>query len=138
MTDNTVRLSPAATFWVILSALTLIALLVFSDILLPFVAGFVLAYLFHPIANLLCRAGLPRGVAAFTIIAILLLAIAAFLALIVPPIADQVSELIQDFPAITRRHGHTSTITTGIFCSSSRSRRSLERRARSSSSLRKM
>ncbi len=114
MTDNTVRLSPAATFWVILSALTLIALLVFSDILLPFVAGFVLAYLFHPIANLLCRAGLPRGVAAFTIIAILLLAIAAFLALIVPPIADQVSQLIQDFPGyyekarayINHHYGH--------------------------------
>ena len=48
MTDSTFRLSPNATFWVLFVALSLIALLVFSEILLPFAAGFVLAYLFQP------------------------------------------------------------------------------------------
>jgi predicted PurR-regulated permease PerM len=98
MTDSTVRLSPAATFWVVLLSLLLAALLIFSDILLPFAAGFVLAYLFHPIADRLSRAGLPRGAAAFLIIAVVTLLIAAFLALVVPPLAEQLGELIRQLP----------------------------------------
>jgi predicted PurR-regulated permease PerM len=114
MTDSTVRLSPQALFWVILTALALIALLVFSDILLPFVAGFVLAYLFHPLANWMSRAGVPRGVAALAIIAFLLFAIGIVLALIVPPIADQLAQLVQELPSyyerarnyLTQHYGH--------------------------------
>jgi predicted PurR-regulated permease PerM len=114
MTDNTVRISPAATFWVVLSSLALIALLVFSDILLPFVAGFILAYLFHPIADWMGRVGVHRNAAAFAIIAVVLLAIAIILALIVPPIVDQLSQLIQDLPGyydrarnyLTRHYGN--------------------------------
>ncbi len=99
MNDSTVRLSPAATFWVIFCALALMALLVFSQILLPFAAGFILAYLFHPIANRLRRAGVSRGAAAFAIIAMLILVVAIILALIVPPLFDQLSQLIQALPS---------------------------------------
>src|SRR5271166_6014558 len=114
MTDNAIRISPAATFWVVLSSLALIALLVFSEILVPFVAGFVLAYLFHPIADWMGRLGVHRHAAAFAIIAVVLLAIAIILALIVPPIVDQLSQLIQDLPGyydrarnyLTRHYGH--------------------------------
>jgi predicted PurR-regulated permease PerM len=103
MSDDTIRLSPHATFWVLFFALALIAFLIFSEILLPFVAGFILAYLFHPIANRMQRVGVHRGAAAFTIIAGLTLVIAVALALIVPPILKQLGQLIQDFPGYLQR-----------------------------------
>jgi predicted PurR-regulated permease PerM len=98
MTDTPFRLSPAATFWIVFSALALVVLLVFAKILLPFAAGFVLAYLFHPIANWMCRAGVPRGAAAFAVLAILMLMVAAILALIVPPVFDQLRQLVEELP----------------------------------------
>jgi predicted PurR-regulated permease PerM len=103
MTDDTVRLSPHATFWVLFFALALTAFVIFSEILLPFVAGFVLAYLFHPIVNLMRRAGVHRGVAAFTIIAGLTFIIVIIIALILPPILKQLSQLIQELPGYFQR-----------------------------------
>jgi predicted PurR-regulated permease PerM len=98
MNDNPIRLSPSATFWLLSLALALLALLVFEAILLPFAAGFVLAYLFHPIVDRLNRIGVGRGAAAFAIIAVLALAVAIILALIVPPVLDQLSQLIDQLP----------------------------------------
>lgn len=108
------RLSPAARFWVIFSALALAALVLFSPILLPFASGFVLAYLFHPIANRMCRAGLPRGLAAFLIVALLIVVLAAILALIAPPVFDQLGQLLKALPGwyersrgyIVHHYGH--------------------------------
>ena len=45
------------------SALALLALVQLSEILLPFVLGFTLAYFLDPLADRLERAGLPRLVA---------------------------------------------------------------------------
>jgi predicted PurR-regulated permease PerM len=98
MNDSTIRLSPNATFWVLFLSLALIGLLVFSEILLPFVAGFVLAYLFRPVVERLTGIGIPRGLAAFVIIAAVALIIAAIVALIVPPVVDQLVQLIQRVP----------------------------------------
>jgi predicted PurR-regulated permease PerM len=102
MTDSTSRLPPAAVFWAIFAALALAALWLFSDILLPFAAGFVLAYLLHPAADRLSRLGLPRGAAAFIIIVAVALLIAAILALIAPPLFNQISQLIDDLPGYYR------------------------------------
>src|SRR5258706_4962472 len=98
MSDDTIRLSPHATFWVLFFALALIAFLIFSEILLPFVAGFILAYLFHPIAHRMQRVGVHRCAAAVTIIAGFHLLIVVVLGLIVPPMLKPLCQLIQDFP----------------------------------------
>ena len=98
MTDSTFRLSPNATFWVLFVSLSLIALLVFSEILLPFAAGFVLAYLFQPFVDRMNRWGIDRGVGAFIIIAVVTLIIAIIAALILPPVIDQLAQLIQEIP----------------------------------------
>ena len=98
MPDSTIRLSPNATFWVLFFSLSLVALLVFSDILLPFVAGFVLAYLFQPFVDRMSRLGINRGVAAFIIIAVVALIVALIAALIVPPVIDQLVQLLQEVP----------------------------------------
>ncbi len=98
MNDSTFRLSPNATFWVLFFSLLLIALLVFYEILLPFAAGFVLAYLFQPFVDRMNRWGLDRGAAAFIIIAAAALIIALIVALIVPPLVDELAQLIQEAP----------------------------------------
>jgi predicted PurR-regulated permease PerM len=98
MNDSTIRLSPSATFWLLLLSLALTALLVFEQILLPFAAGFVLAYLFHPFVDRMNRVGIGRGAAAFAIIAVLALVIAIIIALIVPPVLDQLGQLIEALP----------------------------------------
>ncbi|MGC2395303.1 MAG: AI-2E family transporter, partial [Rhodomicrobium sp.] len=98
MTDSTFRLSPNATFWVLFVALSLIALLVFSEILLPFAAGFVLAYLFQPFVDRMNRWGIDRGIGAFIIIAVVTFIIAIIAALILPPVIDQLAQLIQEIP----------------------------------------
>jgi len=98
MTHSTFRLSPNATFWVLFFSLSLIALLVFYEILLPFAAGFVLAYLFQPFVERMNGWGLDRGVAAFIIIAAVALVFAVIAALILPPVIDQLGQLIQELP----------------------------------------
>ena len=98
MNDSTFRLSPNATFWVLFCSLSLVALLVFYEILLPFAAGFVLAYLFQPFVDRMNGWGLDRGVAAFIIIAVVALIIALIVALIVPPLVDELAQLIQELP----------------------------------------
>ena len=98
MNDSTFRLSPNATFWVLFFSLSLMALLVFYEILLPFVAGFVLAYLFQPFVERMSRWGIDRGVAAFIIIAVVALIFAIIAALIVPPVIDELAQLIQALP----------------------------------------
>ena len=102
MSDSTIRLSPNATFWVLFFSLSLIGLLVFSEILLPFVAGFVLAYLFKPFVERMSRWGINRGVAALIVIATVALTIALIVALIVPPVVSQLAQLVQDAPRYYR------------------------------------
>ena len=102
MSDSTIRLSPNATFWVLFISLSLIGLLVFYEILLPFVAGFVLAYLFKPFVERMNRWGINRGVAALIVIAAVALTIALIAALIVPPVISQLAQLIQDAPRYYR------------------------------------
>src|SRR5215469_14026028 len=102
MNDSITRLPPAAAFWAIFAALALAALWLFSAILLPFAAGFVLAYLFHPAADRLSRLGLPRGAAAFIVLVGVALLIAAILALIAPPLFNQIGQLIDDLPGYYR------------------------------------
>ncbi|MBT3070173.1 AI-2E family transporter [Rhodomicrobium sp. Az07] len=101
--DNTIRLSPHGTFWLVIVALGAIGLMVFADVLMPFAAGFVLAYLFHPLVDRLNRIGVHRGAAAFAIIAVLSLVFVAIFALLIPPLVDQLRQFAQDLPVYYQR-----------------------------------
>lgn len=98
ISGNTFRLPAAVVFWAVISVLAIATIVLFSGILLPFVAGFVLAYLFHPVVCGLRRVGIPRGVAAFIVVLASIVAAAFFIALIAPPIFDQLSRLIEHLP----------------------------------------
>jgi predicted PurR-regulated permease PerM len=64
------NLARPITFWIAMCAATIAAVVLLRDILLPFVAGLVLAYLFNPMANRLERLGLNRLLAALVIIGV--------------------------------------------------------------------
>ena len=98
MRDDTIRLSPHATFWLIAGVVVVMTLLLFSEILLPFAAGMVIAYLFHPIVDGMRKIGIHRGAAAFAIIGVVSLVIVTILSLILPPVLDQLGQLIQALP----------------------------------------
>jgi predicted PurR-regulated permease PerM len=58
------NLARPITFWIAMCAAVIAVVVLLREILLPFVAGLVLAYLFNPLANRLERMGLNRLVAA--------------------------------------------------------------------------
>jgi predicted PurR-regulated permease PerM len=85
-------------FWAVTAALLALFLYVFSDILLPFVAGMVLAYFLDPVADRLQRWGLSRVMATILILVAFILVFALALMLVIPLLAQQLSEFISWLP----------------------------------------
>ncbi len=82
---------------VALALLALIALL--RDILLPFVAGTVVAYFLNPVAERLERTGLGRTMAAAVIVAGVGVLVVLAAVLLVPFVAGQLRQLAETLPA---------------------------------------
>lgn len=85
-------------FWLGALAIFILFLMVFSSILLPFVAGMALAYFLDPIADWLERRGLSRMMASIMILVSFVLLFALSLIIIIPLVAAQASEFIQRIP----------------------------------------
>ena len=85
-------------FWLVGLALFLISLYLLRAVLLPFVAGFAIAYLLDPICDRLERAGCSRLVATCIVTAGFVVVAAALLVLIAPLIQGQVIDLIFRLP----------------------------------------
>ncbi|MFK2873746.1 AI-2E family transporter [Dyella lipolytica] len=77
-----------------------IALLVWllAPVLMPFAVAAMLAYLGDPLANRLERLGIGRTLAVSIVFVVLMLVIVATLVLLVPLIARQIENLVQNFP----------------------------------------
>jgi predicted PurR-regulated permease PerM len=89
-----------AGFWVIALLVLIFVLWLFQTILLPFIAGFVLAYFLDPVADRLERLGLPRiaATAIILLFAILLVALAAVM--VIPVVVDQSAKLAAEMPTL--------------------------------------
>lgn len=87
-------------FWLGALAGFILFLWLFSGVLLPFVSGIALAYLLDPLADRLERLGMPRGMAALTIVLGLFVAFVIALILLVPLLGQQLSGLIERLPAV--------------------------------------
>jgi predicted PurR-regulated permease PerM len=85
-------------FWLIAAIVLGVFLYVFSDILLPFVAGMVLAYFLDPIADRLERAGLSRTAATLLILLAFILALTIALIVLVPVLASQLADFLRVLP----------------------------------------
>jgi predicted PurR-regulated permease PerM len=89
-----------AGFWIAALLALLLVLWLLQAILLPFIAGFVLAYFLDPVADRLEKLGLPRVAAT----ALILLGAIAFIVLAVlgvaPVLGDQAVKLAADLPGL--------------------------------------
>jgi len=93
-----ISLQRQALFWGAGAVAVILILFVLKDVLLPFVAGFALAYLLDPLADRLTRTGISRTLAALIILVgftVLLIVIGATMA---PLLADQFTALMRDLP----------------------------------------
>lgn len=85
-------------FWLIAAALLAFFLWMFSQILLPFAAGMVLAYFLDPVADRLERIGLSRLMATVVILVGFLVIVVLGLVLLIPVVANQFADLVQRLP----------------------------------------
>lgn len=88
-------------FWLGALFLTLLFFWYLQNILLPFIAGFVLAYFLDPLADKLEAKGIPRILATTIIIISAVVVLVAGILFVVPVLGKQVSRLVTDFPALS-------------------------------------
>ena len=93
-------LQKQVTFWVVAFLALILVLWLLSPILLPFIAGLVLAYFLDPVADALERLGLPRLVATATILVLSILLLVFIGLLIVPILGDQIVKFAGDLPSL--------------------------------------
>jgi predicted PurR-regulated permease PerM len=104
MYDNGSRRTMAArehvVFWLSLLAAAALLLWLLADVLLPFVLGMAIGYLFDPVVAALERRGVPRAATAATLIlGSYAIGIAAFV-LVVPLVAEQAAALWAQLPSL--------------------------------------
>ena len=90
-------------FWLIGAALVVLFLYIFSNILLPFVAGMVLAYFLDPVADRLERIGLSRTAATSLILVGFIVVLTVGLVILVPVLASQLAGLLEKLPEYLTR-----------------------------------
>ncbi|UYG01389.1 MULTISPECIES: AI-2E family transporter [unclassified Halomonas] len=87
--------------WAVVFILLLVGLVYLLDsVLMPFVAGMILAYLVDPIANKLQQWGMKRPLAVASVFVALFLLLAAALLILIPLIVSQIKQLGEALPDI--------------------------------------
>lgn len=92
------RLKRQFAFWTAAAAILILFLYVFSSILLPFLAGMVVAYFLDPVADRLERLGLSRTLATALILVAFVIALALALMIIVPVLGNQLLGFLGRLP----------------------------------------
>jgi len=92
------RIERQVLFWLTAAVLLVLVIALLRPILLPFVAGIVIAYFVNPAADRLTRWGLPRWLAAVLIVTAFVCAIAAALVFLVPLLLTQAQEFAVALP----------------------------------------
>lgn len=85
-------------FWLLVLAAFIAFLMLFSSILLPFVAGMALAYFLDPVADRLERLGLSRMMATVVILVAFIVVFALALIIIIPVVVGQASDFFAKVP----------------------------------------
>ena len=85
-------------FWAGALILLLFSVWLLSGILLPFVVGMALAYLFDPLVDQLRRRGIPRTIGALLVIALIVIGFIVLMLLIVPILGGQLAGFIESLP----------------------------------------
>ncbi|MEO1265238.1 MAG: AI-2E family transporter, partial [Pseudomonadota bacterium] len=85
-------------FWLGVGLLFVVAVLTLQSVLLPFIAGLVIAYAFNPLADWLQRAGIPRILSAALIVLLYLAALVTAILFLIPTLATQLQQLAVSLP----------------------------------------
>jgi predicted PurR-regulated permease PerM len=86
------------TYWAAALALFVASLVILHEILLPFVMGMAIAYFLDPVADRLERWGLSRTWSATVLTILFLLAVTAFLMVLVPILQGQMLDFVSRVP----------------------------------------
>jgi predicted PurR-regulated permease PerM len=89
-------------FWVAVILVAVFALQLLSSILLPFVAGLIIAFILAPAAARLERWGVRRSLAAFAVLIVFLVCVALVFVVLVPLIQSQVVSLAAKVPSLVQ------------------------------------
>jgi predicted PurR-regulated permease PerM len=95
-----------ALFWLGLLLCFFLALYLLSAILLPFVAGFAIAFFLDPVVDWFETWRVPRALATFIVLVAFLLAVVLVILLLVPLLQGQVSELVRRAPGLAASAQH--------------------------------
>ena len=90
-------------FWIAMLAAVMAVVVLLREVLLPFVAGMVLAYLLDPLATRLERLGINRLIATLFIIGLFFAGVIVLIVLTAPIIASELAYLIDKAPLYARR-----------------------------------
>ncbi len=90
-------------FWLATLAVVLLGVALLHEILLPFVAGIVLAYLLDRPVNRIERFGIKRGTATLLIIVVFAGALIALIVVAAPFLGSEIASLIDNFPGYIHR-----------------------------------
>jgi predicted PurR-regulated permease PerM len=93
-----INLRRQAMFWILAIVFLALFLFVFSEILLPFIAGMALAYFLDPVADRLQKIGLSRFWATIVILLAFVILLALVLVLVVPALSKQLAGLVEGIP----------------------------------------
>ena len=85
--------------WLFALGAFIVFMWLFADIMLPFIAGIVLAYFLDPVADALERLKLPRLAATLVIVLTSAFALVLVVLLVVPLIGDQIGKFAERLPS---------------------------------------
>src|SRR6516165_1345143 len=85
-------------FWIAVLAAAVVAVVLLREILLPFVAGMLLAYLLDPLATRLERLGMNRLIATLAIVGSFVVGVIALIILTAPVVVGELAYFIDNFP----------------------------------------
>src|SRR5581483_4889619 len=97
------NLTRPVAFWIAVLAAVVIAVVLLREVLLPFVAGMMLAYLLDPVATRLARMGLNRLVATLIIIISFIASVVVLIVLTIPVVIGELAYLMEHFPLYLKR-----------------------------------
>jgi predicted PurR-regulated permease PerM len=90
-------------FWITMLAAVIAAVALLREILLPFVAGMLIAYLLDPLASRMERMGMNRLIATLVIVAIFLVGVVALIALTAPVIVREFLYFLGHLPGYLKQ-----------------------------------
>jgi predicted PurR-regulated permease PerM len=90
-------------FWITISAIALLALVLLRPILLPFAVGMTLAYLLVPAVDRLEQVGVNRSLAALSLVLLLIVGFVCMILVLLPAIVGELRFFIEQFPRTVAR-----------------------------------